>query len=259
MIRIMGSMCLLLAALLPVASAQQAPEKPREPQRVQRIINVRHVDVQRLAGLLSGFGVRAQPETTVRVLVLSGSREEVEAAEEAVRRLDVPSPAPANIEVTVYMIAAAGPGGRGASLPAEFEALARQLKTGLGFQSYRLIDTMVVRTRDGEGGETAGMAPVQPGAPADAPRMMLQLRFGQAKIEAAATGRAIRIDRLRSGARMPFASGTDANGKIQWQFHESSINTDLDVREGQKVLVGKASVDGSNDAVVVALSARVVE
>ena len=112
--RIMGSMCLLVATLLPVASAQQAPEKPREPQKVQRIINVRHVDVQRLAGLISGFGVRAQPETTVRVLVLSGSREEVEAAEEAVRRLDVPSPAPANIEVTVHMIAASGPGGRGA-------------------------------------------------------------------------------------------------------------------------------------------------
>lgn len=254
--RIMGSMCLLLAALLLVASAQQPPEKPREPQKEQRIIDVRHIDVQRLANLISFFGVRAQPEATVRVIVLSGSRDNVAAAEEAVRRLDVPSPAPANIEVTVYMIAAAGPGGRCAALPAEFEALARQLKTSLGFQSYRLIDTMVIRTRDGGVGETTGMAPMQPG---DAPRMILQLKFGQAKIEAAATGRAIRIDRLRSGARMPFASGTDAHGKIQWQFIESAINTDLDVREGQKVLVGKASVDGSNDATVVALSAGVVE
>ena len=257
--RTVGSMCLLLAALLPVASAQQPPEKPREPQKVQRIIDVRHVDVQRLAGLISGFGVRVQPETTVRVLVLSGPREDVEAAEEAVRRLDVPSPAPVNIEVTVYMIAASGSGARGTALPAEFEALARQLKTGLGFQSYRLIDTMVVRTRDGEGGEATGMAPVQPGAPAEAPRMILQLKFAQAKIEAAATGRAIRIDRLRSGARVPFAYGTDAQGRPQWQFNETAINTDLDVREGQKVLVGKASVDGSNEAMVVALSARVVE
>ena len=129
----------------------------------------------------------------------------------------------------------------------------------MGFQSWRLVDTSVIRTRDGEGAEVSGMAPSQPGLPAEAPRMVVQLRIGQAKIEAAGTSRAIRIDRLRAGVRVPYAAETSAQGKTQWQFIETGLNTDLDVREGQKAIVGKSTVDGSNEAIVMALSARVVE
>ncbi|HVN83075.1 MAG TPA: hypothetical protein VMW38_29095 [Terriglobia bacterium] len=42
-------------------------------------------------------------------------------------------------------------------------------------------------------------------------------------------------------------------------YIDTGINTDLDVREGQKVVVGKATVDNSNNALFLVLTARVVD
>ena len=43
------------------------------------------------------------------------------------------------------------------------------------------------------------------------------------------------------------------------QFIETGINTDVDIGEGQKVVVGKANMDGSDRASIVVLTAKVVE
>jgi hypothetical protein len=39
----------------------------------------------------------------------------------------------------------------------------------------------------------------------------------------------------------------------------TSIQTDVDLREDQKVVVGKASVNGAEEALVLVLSAKLVE
>jgi hypothetical protein len=50
-----------------------------------------------------------------------------------------------------------------------------------------------------------------------------------------------------------------AAGQGQGQKQYQYINTDVDVREGQKVVVGKANMDGSDRASIIVLTAKVVE
>ena len=39
----------------------------------------------------------------------------------------------------------------------------------------------------------------------------------------------------------------------------AGITTDIDVREGQKVVVGKANIDNSDNALILILTAKVVD
>ena len=39
----------------------------------------------------------------------------------------------------------------------------------------------------------------------------------------------------------------------------AAINTSIDVREGQKVVVGKANIDNADSALILVLTAKVVE
>ena len=68
------------------------------------------------------------------------------------------------------------------------------------------------------------------------------------------TGKRVRIDGLHLGAKIPIKSGLNNINYI-----DTGINTDLDVREGQKVVVGKATVDSSNNALFLVLTVRVVD
>jgi len=43
------------------------------------------------------------------------------------------------------------------------------------------------------------------------------------------------------------------------QYIDTGIATDVDIREGQKVVVGKANMDGSDRASIVVLTAKVVD
>ena len=66
-------------------------------------------------------------------------------------------------------------------------------------------------------------------------------------------GRAIRIDNLKVGLKVPVMSG----GNIQ--YIDTGIATDVDIHEGQKVVVGKANMDGSDRASIIVLMAKVVD
>jgi hypothetical protein len=51
--------------------------------------------------------------------------------------------------------------------------------------------------------------------------------------------------------------GTDREGKDKIQ--NVRLNTNIDMKEGQKVVVGKANIDGSENALIVILTAKVVD
>ena len=57
------------------------------------------------------------------------------------------------------------------------------------------------------------------------------------------------------GLRVPIASSP----KGEFQYIDTGISTDVDIREGQKVVVGKVNMDGADRASIVVLAARVVE
>lgn len=103
-------------------------------------------------------------------------------------------------------------------------------------------------------GEVNGVAPKSP----DESPTLYRFAFGSASITSDnSVGRMIRIDNLRLGAKVPVKSGPA--GVSNFSTIDTGINTNIDVREGQKIVVGKATIDGSNNALFLVLTAKVVD
>ena len=81
-------------------------------------------------------------------------------------------------------------------------------------------------------------------------------------------GTTIRIDRGdHAGLRIPYtnraAGATDAKGAVAGQklveYVNSGIDQDVDVKEGQKVVVGRSSLEGPQQALFLILTAHVIQ
>jgi hypothetical protein len=221
---------------------------------VQRIVEVKHASPDRLRSLLEIFGIHIKSDHALKTIALSGPAENVKAAEDAIRRLDVP-PSSRNIESTFYMIMASQkPEGNG-KLPGELDSVIKQLKTVSAYQSYRLLDTIVLRSREGMSGATTGTLPLSVHV-ADTPRSgTYQLNFASVSIDPdVKSGHLARFNNLQFSARMPVPTGPN-----QVQFYENRIETSVDVREGQKVVLGKANVDGGDSALILVVTVKMVD
>jgi len=120
----------------------------------------------------------------------------------------------------------------------------------MGWNS-RAFPASVLRVRAGQGGEASGVVDSGPSAPGA--KTISQVKFKSASVSTDEKGHAIRIDGLRVGLKVPVA------GPGGVQYLDTGISTDVDIREGQKVVVGKANMDGSDRASIVVLTAKVVE
>src|SRR5271170_2841003 len=71
-----------------------------QPKIVTKIIDVKYGDPERIMRLVGG-SVNVRSDSSLHAMVLSGNADAVAAVEAMIRKLDV---APANIELTVYLI-----------------------------------------------------------------------------------------------------------------------------------------------------------
>lgn len=217
---------------------------------VTKIYQLKSVDPKRLANLLQPFSphsIRADEE--LRSITIDLNKDSIAEIEEMIRRFDVPPPPVKNIEVTIYLLSALGQPSATA-IPAELEGVVKQLKGMFTYKGYQLIDTMVMRTRAGQGGEASG---VVDNASKVQAKTISQIKFRSASPSTDDKGRTIRIDGLKVGLKVPVVT----DGKVQ--YIDTGISTDVDIREGQKVVVGKANMDGSDRASIVVLSAKAVD
>ena len=239
---------LVILILFAMASCLQA-----EDQAATRVFQLKYADPRALSRLLMPYG-RVDYDSTGLLKALTVTARDntvLSEIEQIIKRFDVPPPPVQNIDVTIYLMSALGTPSSGA-VPPELEPVVKQLKSTFSYKGYQLIDTEVMRVRAGQGGEVSG---VVNGAPSVGPNKTLsQVKFRSALVSTDEKGRAIRIDGLKVGLRIPVMSG-----EKQYLYIDTGINTDVDIREGQKVVVGKANMDGSDRASIVVLTAKVVE
>jgi hypothetical protein len=223
----------------------------RAEDAVTRVFQFKYADARALQRVLSPYG-RVEADPMLKALTITVRDNNVlSEVEQIVKRFDVPPPPVPNIDVTIYLMSALGTPSSGA-VPAELEPVVKQLKNTFSYKGYQLIDTEVIRVRAGQGGDVSG---VVDGAPSvDGNKTISRVGFRSASVSTDEKGRAIRIDGLKVGLRIPIAAG-----EKKYQYLETGLNTDVDVREGQKVVVGKANMDGSDRASIVVLTAKVVE
>ncbi len=227
-----------------------------QAEEVRRTFQLKYTDPRNLVPLITTAHMTF--DTALKaVTIVARDNAAMSEAEEIIKRFDVPQPAVQNIDVTIYLMSALGQPAASA-VPAELESVVKQLKSTFSYKGYQLIDTEVIRVRAGLGGEVSGV--VMEGPSVGGNRIISQVRFRSASISIDEKGRAIRIDSLKVGLKIPIVSPSpDLTGQKQYQYIDTGMSTDVDIREGQKVVVGKANMDGSDRASIVVLMAKVVE
>lgn len=245
---------LILTVALPVLIL---PQEAPKPSRIQKIIEIKHADPQSLANVLSVFGVDMRIDAGMKIIAVNGLRESVVALEEAIKRLDVPTPAQKNIELTFHVLQAT-PGALPDKPPAELDEVTKRLRSLFSYQGFSLLDTLVVRVRDGRGSSANGLAPDRLSRVPNA-KSRISLSFRGAHLSAAEKTSTVRLADLRFQLRVPVPYGKDKEGNPGVSITDAEVHTDIDVREGQKVVVGKTAMDGSDGAVILIVTAKVVE
>ena len=122
-----------------------------------------------------------------------------------------------------------------------------------------MLDVLTLRTRSGASAETSGILNA-----ASPPRLS---QFSIRSATVSEDGGTVRIDRMHAGLRIPLinraAATAAANGLAvadigKVEYRDTGIDQDVDVKEGQKVVVGRSSLEGPEKALFLILTARVV-
>jgi type II secretory pathway component GspD/PulD (secretin) len=227
--------------------------------QVQRVITIKNTNLgiitRTIHDLLPGTGVLVTSDN--EHLILSGPKDAVNGFEEIIKQLDVPAPVKKNIETTVYMIVASTQASASSTIPAQLDPVVTQLKAVFAYKGYRLLDSFVLRSRDGERGDTSGFVPPLPDTNVSASnKIIYQFKYSRVTTSGNDKERLVRFDRISLGMKVPVSMNT--KGDIS--YVEAGISTDVDVPEGKKVVVGKTSaVEGSDSALILVISAKVVD
>jgi hypothetical protein len=217
------------------AAASPSPEARRgvRPGDVQKVFIINHVGVNDLARILSVFPaeISGMERDNRRVLSVSAAPAVVAAIEETIKRLDVPPPPIKSVEITAYVLECATSGDAG-SLPQDLQGVLVQLKKTFSYSGCALARTLFTRGSDGNrlysefNERSAGM-----------------YSLGATRIEVEATN--VPVVRLRGLELTNFSSSRGRMGG------------DVEVRDGQKVVLGRLGVTESGKDQIVVLTAKV--
>jgi len=233
-----------------------------DDQFVQRVITIKNGNrngiMHTVQDLVAGTPVRVTTSDNDHV-ILSGPKDMVTGFEEVIKQLDIPAVAKKDVETTVFMITASTQVSAATALPPELDPVVKQLKSIFNYKGFHLMDSLVLRSRDGERGENSGVLQSAETLIAQSPpsyaRTTYHFEFSHSNIDGDSTGRVIRFDGLRLNLKIPVATGTN-----QYTFIDAGIATNVDVPEGKKVVVGKTSgVEGPDNALILVISAKVVD
>jgi hypothetical protein len=239
------------------------------PDSVVKIVRV-HGDPATIAKLaLIDSGVHFQFSEALHTIVLRGNASNVASAERTIQEVDTASPSPAvsrNVETTVYLITGSAEPISGAQ-EVTGEALTpvvKQLRAIFPYQHYQPLSTMLLRSAQDTKANTEGLM-----KSFDTPPEILQpsrytISYESVRVSPESL---IHLTNFQFSASIPYITGrlrsNTKDGSIPYattQFQETrvGVRADIDLREGQKVVVGKANVTDSDTCFFIVLSARLL-
>ena len=236
-------LALVSASAMTAQTSEPAPSAKKQQTVIHRLV---HVEATKLFSTLGMLDVKysAQPDTNSLVIV--GEPDAIAAAGQIVKALDQPPAPRPEIEVVVTILdARKEPNGSG-ELPAHVKSATKRLDELFGYRSYHVLDTVLLKTSDGERGGAEG------GYIFDDTRLTYGLGFRARIVEGGPDNesRSIRFSNLEFHAR-DYGLPRD-EGRLR-----VGLNTNVEVREGQTAIVGKATPVGSDAALVLVMRVTV--
>jgi hypothetical protein len=250
----------LLFALTALAQQAQTPQSAavKEPEYVTekgfkgKVFEIKHREpfslYRAIYTLGSGFkGATMSYSNEDKIIVVRDFPENIAAIEEAIKRLDVPQPARPDIELHIHFLLASNVEGGNNQLPAEINDAVKQLRLTLAYKNYYLASSIVQRTKDGARGLNGG-GNAEVGSPLF--REPTDLHYSALADGISITGSpdspAIELRSFQFELNTPSSAGGRA-----------LIKSDLSLREGEKVVVGTASL--KDKALVLVVTAKIIK
>lgn len=233
-----------MLAMAPILCAQNAQAKPSQDAELERlkleaqqrqeleqrdwqtkIFEIKYVQPYALRQALSMFRASMNPDFNSRILAIKAPKEIMPAIEDAIKRLDVPTPRK-DAELTVFILMGSDQP-ESTALPAGLQPVVNELKKVLAYKGYQLIDTLMARGGDSHDiSLTGALASQNAGSPGTTGYSL------SARLNVENAG--LRINNLRFVLNVPNpVAGSGATNV--------SINTDVEIPPGQQVVVGKAT------------------
>jgi hypothetical protein len=240
---------IVLLFALPLAAQEQ--KKTESPTPLEhRLFVLKYADPRKVQELLGMLGAQAASNVELHAVSVAASHEVMPGIEEAIKKLDVPPAAPQNIELTAYYLVGNDAEAAG-GVPKDLDSVVVQLKNAFPFKNYHLLDTMTLRMRSGFGAsENSAAESISTGTQP----VRTSIRIGNASVNPDRS--TVKVDRLHAGATVPIVTSSIPNN-VQFAYQELGLDADVDIKEGQKVVVGRLSM-GKDQALFLVLTARVV-
>ena len=250
-----------IAVTLVVAAASFGQATTATPQSTDNYVTeknfknkefeVKYRDPNSLANVLtrltSGFkGAGITPNVEFKTLTVRDFPENIATIEEALKRLDTPAAPHPDIELHMHVLLASNTGSGGPEAPAELKDVLAELRGTLNYKNYELVASVVQRLTETssvlQGNGTAEMSSGNSGAP----NLSMPYEYY-----------------IRSVSLIPNPGGVQSLQIADFAFTSSTgndrarIQTALNLRDGEKVVVGTATI--RNRALIVVLTAKLLK
>jgi len=231
-----------------------SPTPTADRDQVTQIFKLQYADVKKVSQIIFLFGGRTEAVQDLGVIAWTGAASQLPAVEAAIRALDVAPVPELNVELTVYFLMATKEGPPSTSVPASLDGVAVQLQDVFGYTTVRLIEVTAMRVRNGSHGKINGILPQRL---ADDREARYEFAFDRLHVTEDSSGRSIRLDRLNAGVQAPHT--VVEGGQATTRYMQTGIQTDIDLREGQKAVIGKTSIEGGAETVFIVVTGIISE
>jgi type II secretory pathway component GspD/PulD (secretin) len=247
---------LIFVAAVLAQQPNPAPEKPKddfvtERQFKNKIFEVKYREPSSLARVLhqlgSGFkGAAISANNEFNTLTVRDFPENIATIEEAIKRLDTPAPAPSSVQLHMHVLLASNrsaPAPIG-EIPAELKDVITELRGTLTYRNYELVTSVLQRlTETNRSLNGNGLAQV-PGSQSGTTTAQYEYYVSQLSFAPNASGtQAIQIQ--------------DFIFNLQGEGIRGRVQTALNLRDGEKVVVGTATIN--DRALIVVLIPKIVK
>ncbi len=245
---------LMVISAVPAQQPTPTPEKPKddfvtERQFKSKIFEVKYREPSSLANVLrqlgSGFkGAGISANNEFNTLTVRDFPENLATIEEAIKRLDTPAAPPSSVQMHMHVLLASNRSGpANEEIPAELKDVITELRGTLTYRNYELVTSVLQRLTETNRALTgSGLAQI-PGesgvAKASYEYYVNQLSF----VPSASGSQGIQIQ--------------DFTFTLQGDGLRGRVQTALNLRDGEKVVVGTATIN--DRALIVVLIPKIVK
>jgi hypothetical protein len=200
--------------------------------------------------LTSGFkGATVSPNQEFRTITVRDFAENIAVIEEAIRRLDTPEAPRPSVEFRVHMLIASNDEAAANRYPAELSDVVKQLQSTLGYKSFALLGSQVVRSKEGRDTSNRGVGDPKASNETASSRGLTSFNY---------TIRGVTLDNQSGRARVQIEEfNMDMGVMIQrandYIPQNVGFKNPVTLRDGERVIAGTVSI--GDKSVIVIISA----